>query len=166
MTINPEERVSVKRGPAKAGLQQAGHRPMLVKILNHSTSTSRLSVTSPQAGPVYAGTAKLSMERQQQTQLLENQNDEGSKERFLEIEMYRSAPMTAQLSGLEVEYAIVLLASSEAGKREAVLHFDIGDGTADLEHRNELPVLFDIEPAIPLKLSITDHDGSPGHRTT
>ncbi len=162
VTINPEERVSVKRGPAKAGLQQAGHRPMLVKILNHSTSTSRLSVTSPQAGSVYAGTAKLSMERQQQTQLLENQNDEGSNERFLEIEMYRSAPMTAQLSGLEVEYAIMLLASSEAGKREAVLHFDIGDGTADLEHRNELPILFDIEPAVPLTLSITDHDGSPG----
>ncbi len=162
VTINPEERVSVVRGPAAARLQQAGYQPALVKIVNHSTSTSRLRVTSPQAGPVYAGTAELSMQRQQQTRLLENQNLEGSRERFLAIELYRDPPMTPQLSGLEVEYAVVLLASSESGKREAVLHFDIGDGTADLEHRNELPVLLDVQPAIPLKLSITDDDGMPG----
>lgn len=162
ITINPEERVSVQRGPAKASLQQAGYKPMLLKVINHGTSTSRLRVSSPQAGPVYAGTARLSMERQQQLQLLENQNTSGSKERFLGIEMHVDAPMAPQLSGLEVEYAIALLAANEAGKREAVLQFDIGDGTADLEHRNELPVLFDIEPAIPLKLAITDHDGSPG----
>jgi hypothetical protein len=92
---------------------------------------------------------------------LENQNEAGSRERFLGVDVHRAAPMTQQLSGLEVEYVILLLASSQSGKREAVLHFDIGDGTADLEHRNELPVLFDIEPAIPLKLEIRDHDDSP-----
>jgi hypothetical protein len=162
ITINPEERVSAERGPAKADLQQAGYKPMLLKIINHGTSTSRLRVTSPQAGPIYAGTARLSMERQQQIHLLENQNTSGSKERFLGIDMHVAAPMAPQLSGLEVEYAILLLASNQAGKREAVLHFDIGDGTADLEHRNELPVLFDIQPAVPLKLAINDHDGSPG----
>lgn len=159
--INPEERVSVQRGSAPARLQQAGYQPMLVKVINHGTSTSRLMIDSPQAGPVYAGTARLSMERQQQLSFLENQNTEGSRERFLGVEVYRASPMTPQLSGLEVEYVIVLLASSDAGKREAVLHFDIGDGTADLEHRNELPVLFEIEPAIALKLQIRDHDGTP-----
>lgn len=69
--------------------------------------------------------------------------------------------MTDKLSGLEVEYAVVLLASSQAGKREAVLHFDVGNGTADLEHRNERPVLFQIRPALPLNLRITDVNGSP-----
>ncbi len=162
VTINPEERVSVVRGPASPRLQEAGYRPVLVKILNHSTSTSRLRVTSPHAGPVYAGTAKLSMQRQQQTKLLENQNVDASNERFIGIEVHRDPPMTPNMSGLEVEYAIVLLASSVAGKREAILHFDIGDGTADLEHRNELPVLFNVDPAIPLRISIADHDGSPG----
>ena len=162
VSINPEERVSVRRGPVSARLQQGGYVPMLVKVINHSTSTSRLRVTSPQAGPVYAGTAVLSMQRQQQTKLLENQNEAGSRQRFLGIDVHRSAPMTDRLSGLEVEYLIVLVASSEAGKREAVLHFDIGDGTADLEHRNELPVLFDVTPAVPLKMAITDHDGKPG----
>ena len=40
------------------------------------------------------------------------------------------------------------------------LHFDIGDGTADLEHRNELPVLFNAQPAMPVKLRIREN-GSP-----
>ena len=162
VSINPEERVRAQRGPAAAQIQQAEYVPVLVKILNQSTSTARLQVSSPQSGPVYAGTSKLSMQRQQQLKLLENQNAQESTERFLGIEVHRDAPMTRQMSGLEVEYAVLLVASSEAGKREAVLHFDIGDGTADLEHRNELPVLFDVRPAVPVRLSITDHDGSPG----
>lgn len=161
VSVSPEERVSVQRGAGKAILQQAGYSPSLIKVINHSTSTARLRVSSPQAGPVYAGTAKLSMERQQQTQLLDDQNAQGSSERFLGIELYEQAPMTDRLSGFEVEYMILLLASSEAGKREAVLHFDIGAGTADLEHRNELPVLFDVQPAVPLQLTILDADGTP-----
>ncbi|MEZ6133837.1 MAG: CehA/McbA family metallohydrolase [Pirellulaceae bacterium] len=160
ITISPEERVSVERGKAMAALQQAGYTPAILKVVNHSTATARLRITSPQAGPVYAGTAELSMQRQQQTGLLENQNVGKSNERFLAIEFYDSRPMTSQLSGLEVEYVLVLLAASEAGKREAVLHFDIGDGTADLEHRNELPILFEIQPAIPLELSIADENGA------
>lgn len=160
VTISPEERVSVNRGAGKIELQQAGYVPVIIKILNQSTSTARLVVSSPQSGPIFAGTAPLSMQRQQQTQFLENQNDSHSKERFLSIEFYDAKPMNPQLSGLEVEYAIVLLAANEAGKREAVLNFDIGEGTADLEHRNELPVLFEIKPAIPLRLSIADENGA------
>ncbi len=160
VTLNPEQRVSVRRGPGKAVLQQAGYVPALIKVVNHSTTTPRLRIHSPQAGAVYAGTTELSMWRQQQTDLLENQNTSGSGERFLSIDVFGDPPMTPQLSGLEVEYLIVLLAANEAGKREAILQFDVGEGTADLEHRNELPVLFDIQPAVPLRLSISDHDGS------
>ncbi|QEG39471.1 CehA/McbA family metallohydrolase [Roseimaritima ulvae] len=160
VTLNPEQRVSVRRGPGKAVLQQAGYLPVLIKVVNRSTTTPRLRIHSPQAGAVYAGTTELSMRRQQQTELLENQNTAVSPERFLGIDVYRDPPMTPQLSGLEVEYLIVLLAANEAGKREAILQFDVGDGTADLEHRNELPVLFDIQPAVPLQLSIRDHDGA------
>ncbi len=161
VTISPEERVSVARRGDDARIQQQGYRPAIIKVINHSTSTSRLHVSSPQAGTVYAGASEFSMRRQQQTELTENQNDGHSEERFLAVSLYDSSPMTKQLSGLTVEYAIVLLASSEAGKREGILHFDIGDGTADLEHRNELPVLFDVQPAIPVKLSISDFDSSP-----
>jgi hypothetical protein len=69
--------------------------------------------------------------------------------------------MATNLSGLKVEYAIALIYSSEAGKREATLGFDIGQGTQDLGFRAEVHVLFDVRPAVPLKLTIRDHDGKP-----
>ena len=160
VSINPEERVSVTRGAAKAVLQQQGYRPALIKVVNHSTSTSRLRVTSPQAGAVYAGVSEFTMRRQQRTDLSDNQNNDHRKDRFLDLDLYDSAPLTPQLSGFDVEYAVVLIASQDSGKREAVLHFDIGDGTADLEHRNELPVLFEVRPAVPVKLKVTESDGA------
>ena len=41
--------------------------------------------------------------------------------RNAQVEMFQSPPMTADLSGLKLEYAIALIYSTEAGKREAVL---------------------------------------------
>ena len=159
--INPEARVKVARGPAPARLQQAGYAPVLVKVINESGGTQRLRIGSPQAGPVYAGVAKLSMERQRQEHLRENENTSGRTDRFLEVEMFASPPMTASLSGLEVEYAVALIYSSEAGRREATITFDTGQGTQDLGFRAELPVLFDVKPAVPVTLRVQDEDGTP-----
>src|SRR4051812_19386878 len=50
--INPESRVKVRRGPAKALLQQGGYTPVIVKVVNLSTVTKELHVSSPQAGQV------------------------------------------------------------------------------------------------------------------
>ncbi len=161
VNINPEARVKVARGQATAQLQQAGWTPVLVKVVNESGGTQRLRVRSPQAGPVYAGVAKLSMERQKQERLRENENTKSVTDRFLEAEMFTSRPMTENLSGLRVEYTIALLYSAEAGKREATIGFDIGQGTEDLGFRSELPVLFDVRAAMTVKLSVRDHDGTP-----
>jgi hypothetical protein len=158
--INPESRVKGTRGPAKARLQQAGYTPVLIKVINHATSMAPLRVTSRQAGPSYAGVAKGTMERERQQHLRENENVRG-EHRFLEIEMFGAPPMTPTLSGLEVEYVIALIYSSEAGKREATLAFDIGQGTQDLGFRAEVPVLFDVRPAVEVKLSVRDFDGKP-----
>ncbi|MBI4624163.1 MAG: CehA/McbA family metallohydrolase [Verrucomicrobia bacterium] len=159
--INPEARVKVVRGPALAGLQQAGYTPVLVKVVNESAGTQRLRIGSPQAGPVYAGVAKLSMERQRQEPLRENENTTGRTDRFLDVEMFHSPPMTADLSGLGVEYAVALIYASEAGRREATIAFDAGQGTQDLGFRAEAPVLFDVTPAVAVKLSVRDDDGTP-----
>lgn len=161
VNINPEARVKVARGPAAARLQQAGWTPVLVKVVNESGGTQRLRVRSPQAGPAYAGVAKLSMERQKQERLRENENTKGVVDRFLEAEMFTNRPMAENLSGLRVEYALALLYSAEAGKREATIGFDIGQGTEDLGFRSELPVLFEVRPAVPVKLTVRDHDGTP-----
>lgn len=159
--INPEARVRVVRGPAPAVLQQAGYTPVIVKVLNEPGGTQVLRIGSPQAGPVYAGMSRLSGERMQQQHLRENENTEGRTDRFLDVEMSTAAPMTRTLSGLAVEYALALIYSSEGGRREATISFDVGQGTQDLGFRAEVPVLFDVSPAIPVTLRVADHDGSP-----
>ncbi len=158
--INPESRVKAARGPANASVQQAGYTPVLLKVVNHATSVAKLRISSSQAGPSYAGVAKGTMERERQTHLRENENTK-NEHRFLEISLFDSPPMTAHLSGLEVEYAIALIYSSEAGKREAVLAFDIGQGTQDLGFRAEVPVLLDVKPAVTVKLDVKDYDDRP-----
>jgi hypothetical protein len=159
--INPEARVKVSRGPAPAMLQQAGYTPAIVKVVNESGGTQRLRIASPQAGPAYAGMAQLSATRMQQQHLRENENTERRTDRFLDLEMFTAAPMTANLSGLEVEYAIALIYSSEAGRREATIAFDVGQGTQDLGFRAEVPVLFTVRPAVAVRLSVLDSDGTP-----
>src|SRR5205823_4439582 len=83
------------------------------------------------------------------------------KDRFLQVEMVSKPPLTDKLSGLKVEYAVALLYSSEAGKREATLGFDVGQGSQDLGFRGEVPILFEVRPGIQVKLSVTDVDGKP-----
>jgi hypothetical protein len=147
ITISPEARVKAARGPAKAALQQGGYTPVVLKVLNDSTVTRPLRVSSPQARPIFAGGGAP--------------NAKTDKNSFLDVELYSRPPMTANLSGLKAEYALALLYSKEAGKREATLVFDIGQGTQDLGFRAEVPVLFDIKPAVAVRLSILDQDGRP-----
>ncbi|HEY1859577.1 MAG TPA: CehA/McbA family metallohydrolase, partial [Gemmataceae bacterium] len=141
VTLTPEARVKALRGPASASLQQSGYVPAILKVVNQSTVKKPLHISSPQAGNVY--------------------NDKDGKGRFLVVEMFTSPPLTADLSGLSAEYAVALIYSAEAGKREATLAIDVGQGTQDLGFRGEVPILFDVRPGIPVKLSITDFDGKP-----
>ncbi|MFM8275274.1 MAG: hypothetical protein ACKODX_23475, partial [Gemmata sp.] len=148
--INPEARVKVAKGPGSTSLQQAGWTPVLVKVLNDSTVKKQLKIISPQAGDRFSG-----------------RTDKGPKddpkvvERFLGAEIFTQPPMTDTLSGLKVEYAIALLYSGESGKREATIGFDIGQGNQDLGFRGEVPVLFEVRPAVPVKVNVTDFDGKP-----
>jgi hypothetical protein len=159
--INPEARVKAVRGSAVAALQQAGYTPVLLKVVNEGGVTGRLRIGSPQSGPVYAGMSELSGNRMQQQHLRENENVDRRTDRFLELEMFTAAPMTPVLSGLQVEYVIALIYSTEAGRREATISFDVGQGTQDLGFRAEVPVLFTVKPAIAVKLHVLDHDGTP-----
>jgi hypothetical protein len=161
VAINPESRVKALRGPADAKLQQSGYTPVLVKVINEGTITKRLKIVSPQAGPVYAGVAALSMQRQQQVELAANSNVTGDRDRFLSVEMFAAPPLTDVLSGLDVEYAIALIYCHEAGKREATIGFDVEQGNQDLGFRGEVAVLFDVRPAVRVKLDIRDEQGKP-----
>ncbi len=157
-------KVAASLGAMKPMLQQGGFTPALVKVLNRAGSKrDRLSIQSPQAGAVYSGASKGSLERQQQTELNALENKEGRKDRFLAVDIFTSQPLAATLSGLEVEYVVALLYSHEAGPREATLSFHFQDERmpAATPRTAELKVGLDVKPAIPVKLSVRDHDGTP-----
>lgn len=147
VSLNPEARVKAARGAAPAVLQEGGWSTFILKVVNDSTVTKTLRVTSPQAGIRYAGGAAG--------------REKGDPAKFLSVEVYGQQPMTRDLSGLRAEYALLLIYSSEAGRREATLSFDVGQGNQDLGFRGEVPILFDVKPAIPVRLSIRDFDGKP-----
>ena len=114
VSLNPEVRVKVVRGPGKATLQQAGFTPLLVKVVNDSTVTRQLRIHSPQTGPVYSGAALAILKRQAQTELNNNENVQGTTDRFLKVDLFQKPPMTMKFSGLEVECAIALIYSQES----------------------------------------------------
>lgn len=152
VNLNPEARVKVTRGPADATIQQAGWTPVLVKVVNDSTVKKKLTAVSPQAGPVFSGAGR---------QERDPKADPTIAKRFLELEVFTAPPMTANLSGLRVEYAVLLVYSTEAGRREATVGFDIGQGSQDLGFRGETPVLFTVRPAVRVQLRVADVDGKP-----
>ena len=159
--INPEVRVKGIRGPGKANIQQHGFVPLLLKVHNMAQVETPLHVSSPNSGPGYAGSSVGILKRQEQTELAEDENSKGVKNRFLEVNVFRTPPMTSRLSGLEVEYVIMTVSSTQSGRREALLQFDVGQGTQDLGFRGETPVLFNVAKAFAVPFEIRDEHAKP-----
>jgi hypothetical protein len=152
VSINPEMRVKVAPGPAKPELFEAGWRQFLVKVINEAGSTAPLIAQSPHAQKVYSAPER----RRNQPA-----NPVPAAERWLDLAMADARPMTPNLSGLALDYRIIQLYSRDAGKREARIVFDIGQGTQDLGFRAEADVLFDIAPAREITLRVKDENGAP-----
>ena len=154
--INPEARVKVARGPAKARLIQNGWVSYLVKVNNQAGITAQLAVESPNAAtPMYAPSYKPRVDEAKKLTAGQVAN------RFIEIQLYRHRPMLTHLSGLNLEYAILQIYCKDAGKREVEIGFNVGQGTQDLGFRSTINVLFDSSPSVEVNLDIKDDDGSP-----
>ena len=125
VTINPESRVKAARGPASAGLVQDREAVLLIKVHNEAGVTHALKLTSVQVRAPGKAEGKG----------------------WLEAAVHTAEPSGGRLSGHKLEYVIVRLTALEAGKREATLKFDVGQGTQDLGFRAEVPVLFTVRPA-------------------
>jgi hypothetical protein len=154
--INPEARVKVARGAADAKLVQGGWTSFLIKVHNEAGVTAQLQVQSENAKPdlhVSTSSAKA---------LEKNLLTEGQVEnRFLEMQLYHSRPLSTNLSGLKLEYVVLQVYSKDAGQREAELGFNIGQGTQDIGFRNTINILFNIKPSVKVVLHVKDDDGSP-----
>lgn len=152
--INPESRVKVAPGAAEPELVENGWRVFLVKVHNQAGVTAELKADSPQAEP-------LSRRSTGSPEPKRTISPAQAADRFLELAMFNGQPLTPRLSGLEVEYRVVQLYSRDAGRREAVLRFNVGQGSQDLGFRNELPVHFLCRPSTAVVLRVADVDGSP-----
>jgi len=155
--INAESRVKVAPGPAKKQLLQNGWRAFLVKVHNEAGITAELVVDSPNAAPVYQKGRGPRQRPRSDEDLVDLSETE---DRWLDIEMLNRRPLNRRLSGLNLEYRVVVLASRDAGKREAEIAFNVGQGTQDIGFRNSVSVLFDCQPAVEVRLGIRDVDGN------
>ena len=154
VNINPESRVKVKEGPVDKELMQQGWRTFLVKVHNEAGVTAPLATESANAAPLYKRSSGSP-----DPQMTVPKSD--IPHRFLDIEVYSNPPLKASLSGLELEYRIVQLYSRDTGKREAMLGFNVGQGTQDIGFRSEVPILFHCVPAVDVTLEVLDFDGKP-----
>jgi hypothetical protein len=157
VNVNPEQRVKVIQGPAKAELDEAGWRQYLVRVENEAGVTAKLQVSSPFAKQAYVpGSPPV-----QPNAKPRDPGQPALQARWLDLQTFDAPPLKPTLSGLSVEYRIIQLYSRDAGKREATFSFDTGQGTQDLGFRNEVNILFDCRPAHAVQLRILDEDGKP-----
>ncbi len=154
--INPEARVSVRRGPAAAELMQEGWRSFLIKVHNEAAVTMPLRVDSPNALPRYRPATNAS-----RPPAAPDLHDAELMQRFLALHVVRERPFARRLSGLALEYVVVQLHTRAVGPREVRLAFDVGSGTSDLAFRSSLDVLFECVPAVKTVLGVRDSDGRP-----
>lgn len=179
ITINPEMRVSVAAGQTRRELVEGGWRSFLVKVYNQAGTTARLQAVSPngqsvfsylpprdQRGPGphhnvpnildppdYVNASDTAYEADPQAESV------GVADRWLDLEMHDSPPLTSTLSGAILEYRILSLYSRDAGRREATLAFDVGQGTQDLGFRAEVALLFDCRAAQSVRFRVQEANG-------
>jgi hypothetical protein len=122
VTINPESRVKAARGGAPAQLHLQREVIALIKVVNEAGVTHALQISGPE---------------------LRGQ-DEVDQRRWLTLVAHTKPPLRRALSGHRVEYRLVGLIPDQSGKREAILKFDVGQGTQDLGFRAEVPILFTV----------------------
>ena len=150
--------ITASKGPATIALQQGAYTPAIVKIVNPGELRPSwvkqlgrrqrprpgqfIRIASPKAGNVFSGGRA---------------RGPGSTDRFLDLEMVDRQPMTRRLSGVKAEYAVVLIYSTEAGKKEVALGAEFVPGKSGFS----APIAFDIRPGIKVTLRVKDFDGKP-----
>jgi hypothetical protein len=123
VSINPESRVKAARGAAAAELRQGERSILLIKVINEAGVTSALEVSGEH---------------------LRERGKPITAEAWLDARVMMPQSRSAQLTGQPLQYVMLVLGTTEAGKREARLAFDVGQGTQDLGFRAEVPILFTI----------------------
>lgn len=154
ININAESRVKVSAGKSKKDLAQQGWSVFLVKVHNEAGITAPLKVVSPNAAPVYKRSTGSPEPAKSVTQ-------SQVVDRWCDVAMFDGQPLAQSLSGLNVEYRILQIYARDAGKREANLAFNVGQGTQDIGFRNSIAILFNCRPGVKVTFDVLDDDGLP-----
>ena len=112
--IQPSGPAKVTSGSAVRKLLEQGWRTFLIKVINRPGRTGRMFVESPNAQPLPHALA------------------DQVESRWMQISSFEGQPMRPNLSGLALEYRIVQICSRDAGRKSAVLEFNVsGDPKGD-----------------------------------
>jgi hypothetical protein len=152
--INAESRVKSTQGPALPRLVQSGWSVFLVKVHNQAGVTAELVAKCPNAAPLYF---QSSGRAEPKTSIRPSE----IVQRWADLALYKDPPLKKSLSGLSLEYRILQIFSRDAGKREARISFNVGQGTQDLGFRSDVDILFNCEPAVAVMVDVKDEDGRP-----
>ena len=163
VSINPESRVKVMQGAARAELVEQGWRTFLVKVQNEAGVTAQLKAESPNALPVYARGKTTNIEGGFSLDPIPQQTITQAEvaDRWLDLGLFNKPPLKAELSGLALEYRVIQLYSRDRGKREARISFNVGQGTQDIGYRNDVDLLFTCLPSTAVTLRVLDENGKP-----
>lgn len=146
--IDARRRARVTRGSATPKLVQNGTVFFLVKVVNRAGVVAPLSVKSPNAGPVYKSDYETAW-HPAKSEVTSNDVDE----RWVGISFYDKPPFSERLSGLGLEYRLLVIGSRDSGQRSATVTFNIGDG---VKVQNEMAIPFDIAKAHVVRLHVLD----------
>ncbi|MBI4325177.1 MAG: CehA/McbA family metallohydrolase [Chloroflexi bacterium] len=162
VNINPESRVKLAQGPAALELVEQGWRVFLVKVHNEAGVTAELQAVSPNAMSLFDGGGyRSASDRFYKRKGGEALAAAAPADLWLDLQMFNSQPLKRDLSGLNLEYRIIQLYSRDAGRREAKLSFNVGQGTQDLGFRNEADILFNCLPAQEIVFRVQDESNQP-----
>jgi hypothetical protein len=157
--INPEARISMTRGDARAELVEHGWRSFLVKVSNQAADTAVLHITSPQGGRMGRPSGNDTEGVQDFT--IGAVDAVVAQQRWLALNDWTKPPLQPALSGLAIEYRILQIYSRDRGKREASLTAVAGPGEQDLGYGSTVPVLFECAPGNAIRLRIRDKSTGP-----
>ena len=160
VNINAESRVKVAPGPARPELVEQGWRVFLVKVQNDAGVTAPLQAVSPNAQSAFEEGA-FHNASDQYFRRPGRKRLTDPRDLWFDVQVFNGQPLKEGLSGLRLEYRVLELYSRDAGKREAKVLFDVGQGTQDLGFRNEADVLFSCAPAREITLRVHDENDQP-----
>lgn len=116
VTVNPEGRVKVGRGPFTPDLIRGRTAHAVVRVINQSGGRQRLTAHA---------------------------RYEGGPSPFT-VEVATAGGLTPDLSGGPVDDRMLAIRCETAGRHELTVGFDAGQGTQDLGFRGEVPVLLNV----------------------